>query len=56
MTATKAQIIDFIIDNFEGPGKMPASKSKLESYKKSELEEFITQKASEAELNTWLAK
>lgn len=55
MVATKAQLVDFIIANFEEPGNSPVSKTKLESYKKAELEEFINEKSSEDEVTKWIA-
>ena len=56
MTATKAQLVEFILDNFEGPDHIPASRAKLESYKKSELEEFVKAMSSEEEVAEWLNK
>lgn len=55
MTATKAQLVDFIIENFEGPDHIPASKAKLESFKKADLEEFVAEKSSEEALEAWIA-
>jgi len=55
MTATKAKLVEFIIDNFENPEHSPASKSKLESFKKAELEEFIHEKSSEEAFDAWAA-
>lgn len=53
--ATKAQLIDYIVNNFEGPDNEPASKAKLEGYKKSELEELVDAKASMEEAEEWIA-
>lgn len=53
--ATKAQIIEFIIETFTEANGEPVSKSKLENYKKSDLEKFVTDHNSEEDLKNWLA-
>ena len=52
--ATKAQIINFILETFTEADGEPVSKSKLESYKKADLEAFIKEKDVSAELEAWL--
>lgn len=52
--ATKAQLIDFIIETFEEADGNPISKSKLEVFKKADLEEFIKARDAEADLEEWL--
>ena len=51
--ATKATLIDFIAEKFEGPNGIPVSKAKLESFKKSDLEEFIEAKDVSEEFAEW---
>jgi len=51
--ATKATLIDFISEKFEGPNGIPVSKAKLESFKKSDLEEFIEAKDVSEEFAEW---
>lgn len=53
--ATKAQIIAFIIEMFEESDGNAVSKSKLDSFKKSELEEFIKAKGLKEDLEKWLS-
>ena len=53
--ATKAQLINFIIEVFEEANGDPVSKSKLDSYKKAELEELIKAKGLEGRLIEWLS-
>lgn len=53
--ATKSQLINFIIEKFQEPTGEPVMKAKLDSLKKSELEEFIQVKGLEDELKAWLA-
>jgi len=53
--ATKAQLINFIIEMFEEETGDPVSQSKLESYKKADLEEFIHAKGLEDRLASWLS-
>lgn len=52
--ATKAQIINFISENYETKDKMPVSMQKLDSYKKAELEEFIKAHNDDDNLEDWL--
>lgn len=52
--ATKAQLINFIMDTFSEPDGNEVSKSKLEGFKKADLENFIKEKGAEAELQEWL--
>lgn len=52
--ATKAQIINFISENYETKDKMPVSMQKLDSYKKAELEEFIKSHNDDDNLEDWL--
>lgn len=54
MVATKTQLIQFILDTFTTAEGDAVSKAKLDGYKKSELEEFVNTKSSEAEFNAWL--
>ena len=53
--ATKAQLINFIMDMFEEIGHQPVSKSRLDGLKKADLEEFIKVNELEDELKTWLS-
>ena len=53
--ATKAQLINFIIEKFQQPDGEPVSKPKLDSLKKADLEEFIREKGLEEELKIWLS-
>ena len=53
--ATKAQLISFIIENFKEPSGEPIAKTKLDGFKKAELEEFIKAKGLEDSLKEWLA-
>ena len=52
--ATKAQLVDYISENFETKDKMPVSLAKLDGYKKSELEKFISEKDDPANVEAWL--
>lgn len=52
---TKANLIDYIIEHFDGPNGLEVSKSKLEGFKKGELEEFINQKDSMENVEAWVA-
>lgn len=54
--ATKATLIDFIAEKFEGPNGIPVSKAKLESFKKADLEEFIKEKDAAEEFIEWAAQ
>lgn len=54
--ATKAQLINFIIETFEEADGKPITKADLDRFKKAELEEFVKEKGAEAELEAWLAK
>lgn len=54
MTATKNQLIDFIIEKFEGPEHEEVSRSKLDAYKKADLEAFIKEKSLESDFEKWL--
>lgn len=54
--ATKAQLIQFILDTFREPDGNEPSKTKLDGLKKAELEEFIKARGLEKELEEWLAK
>lgn len=53
--ATKAQLVNYIADQFETQDGIPASLAKLDSYKKAELEEFIKANNCEADVEAWLA-
>lgn len=53
--ATKAQLIEFILDKFTETDGNTVSKSKLENLRKAELEEFIAARNMQAELEAWLA-
>ena len=50
---TKVQLIDYIINNFEEYDGSPISKAKLDSYKKADLEELVTSKASMEEAESY---
>ena len=52
--ATKAQLINFILEMFSEPDGKEVSKSKLEGFKKADLEEFIKEKGAEDKLTEWL--
>ena len=54
--ATKAQLIEFILETFEEPEGNTVSKSKLESFKKADLEEFIELKGAKEKLAKWLSE
>lgn len=54
--ATKAQLISFIIEMFNEADGNAVSRSKLEMFKKGDLEEFIKSRGLESKLNEWLAK
>ena len=51
---TKANLIDYIAENFLEPSGEPASKAKLESFKKSDLEAFIKEKGLTKETEKWI--
>lgn len=53
--ATKAQLIQFIMDTFCEADGEEVSRTKLETFKKSELEEFIKERKMEAKLDEWLS-
>lgn len=53
--ATKAQLVNYIADQFETTDGVPASMAKLDSYKKAELEEFIKAHDCEKDVEAWLA-
>jgi hypothetical protein len=52
--ATKAQLIEFILDKFTETDGNAVSKSKLENLRKAELEEFIAAHNMQSELESWL--
>lgn len=52
--ATKSQLIDFIISKFTEPDGNEVSRSKLEGFKKSDLEDFIRNHNLESALTDWL--
>ena len=52
--ATKAQIIDYISENYNDSEGMPVSLPKLDGYKKAELEKFIKDRNEEANFEDWL--
>lgn len=52
--ATKAQLIKFIMETFTESNGEAISKSKLDGYKKADLEEFISARELETELADWL--
>lgn len=54
--ANKAQLIDYISENYETNDGMPVSLSKLDSYKKSDLEEFIKDRDDTENLNKWISE
>ena len=54
--ATKAQLIAFIMDTFNEPGGVEIVKSKLDGFKKADLEEFIKERGLEEELKAWLQR
>lgn len=53
--ATKAQLITFIIETFTEADGTAIAKSKLDGYKKADLEEFILQKGANQLLKEWLS-
>ena len=53
--ATKAQLINFIMEKFQQSDGEPVSKSKLDGLKKAELEDFISAMGLEDELKEWLS-
>ncbi len=54
-TTTKTLLIQFIIDTFVQEDGEAVQKSKLDEFKKAELEEFIASKGLEDKLEAWLA-
>ena len=52
---TKAQLISFIMEMFKEADGNAVSKSKLDSFKKSELEEFIEAKGLKEDLEKWIS-
>ena len=52
--ATKAQLIQFIIDNFSEADGTEISKQRLDRFKKAELEEFISYHQLNDDLVAWL--
>lgn len=54
--ATKAQLINFIIEKFQEADGNEVTRSKLEALKKSDLEEFIKARGLEDDLAAWLDK
>lgn len=52
--ATKSQLIAFIMETFEEADGNDISKSKLDAFKKADLEEFIKEKDLEGDLEEWL--
>lgn len=52
--ATKVQLIAFIMETFAEADGNDVSKSKLDTYKKADLEEFIKAKGLEEDLKKWL--
>lgn len=52
---TKANLIDYIVANYEEPEGGPVSRQKLESLKKAELESFINERDSIENVEAWLA-
>lgn len=52
--ATKAQLINFIIEKFTEADGEAVTKAKLDSYKKADLEEFIKARGLEDALREWL--
>ena len=54
--ATKAQLINFIMETFEEADGNPVSKSKLDALKKADLEELIKARGLESKLEAWLVE
>lgn len=54
MAATKSNLVDYIVENFEGPDGEEIQKAKIEGYKKADLEEFINQKDSMDAVEQWV--
>lgn len=54
--ATKAQLISFIMELFEEADGSEITKSKLDTFKKSDLEEFIEVRGLQSQLIDWLNK
>lgn len=53
---TKSQLIDFIVEKFvDGEGNN-ISKSKLDTYKKADLEDLIKSRGLESKFEEWINK
>lgn len=52
--ASKAQIINYISENYETDDGMPVSMSKLDSYKKAELESFLKENNDLESVEDWI--
>lgn len=53
--ASKSQLIDYIVEHYTTKEGIPASMSKLDGYKKADLEEFIDKNKDSDNLEKWLA-
>ena len=53
--ATKAQLVDYISENFETKDGLPVSLAKLDGYKKADLEKFIKERGEQENVDAWLA-
>lgn len=54
MSGTKAQMINFIVENYETKDGSPASMVKLDSFKKAELEKFLVDNNEEERFGEYL--
>lgn len=54
INVTKADLMDFICEKFTEPDGVSVSLAKLDSCKKSMLEEFIKAKGEEENFTAWL--
>lgn len=52
---TKTNLVDFIVSEFQEPSGQPVSRIKIESLKKSDLEDFIKEKCSIEEVENWIS-
>lgn len=54
--ASKSQVMNYILENFETKEGLPVSLSKLDSYKKAELEDFLKEQGEYEKLESKEAK
>lgn len=51
---TKSQLIDFIVEKFVDSEGNVVSKSKLDSYRKADLEDLIVSRGLESQFEKWI--